>query len=157
MLDGEELACAPETGLDLVGDQKDPVLLGDLAKLAKEGDWGRDESALAEHRLDDDRRHALGGDGRFEKGLQRGERLLRAPAAVLVGERGLVDLRRVRSEVLLVRVDGAGEAEGEQRPAMEAAAEADDRLAAGRLAPARKSSRPAEGTTRTSRPGTRCA
>jgi len=31
MLDGKELARAPEPGLDLVGDQKDPVPLGQLA------------------------------------------------------------------------------------------------------------------------------
>src|SRR5260370_25333513 len=129
MLDGEELACAPETGLDLVGDQKDPVFLCDLAKLAEEGDGGRDEPALAEDRLDDDRRHALRRDGRLEKGFQRGERLLRAPASVFVWERRLVNLRGVRSEVLLVGIDGAGEAEGEQRTAVKAAAEADDGLA----------------------------
>src|SRR5437899_2852947 len=58
-----------------------------------------------------------------------GARLLGAPAAVLVWEWGLVDLRRVRPEVLLVRIDGAGEAEGEQRPAVKAAAEADDGFA----------------------------
>src|SRR5260370_11163826 len=116
MHDGDELACARETGVDLVGDQKDPVLLGDLAKLAKEGDWGRDEPALAEDRLNDDRRHALGGGGRFEKGFQRGEPFLRTPAAGLVGERALLAPRRGSSEVLLVRGDDAGEAAGEPRP-----------------------------------------
>src|SRR6266508_3870101 len=58
--------------------------------------------------------------------MQVGQRRVGVPAAVLIGEWGLVDLGRVRPEVLLVRLDAAGQAEGEQRAPVEGAAEADD-------------------------------
>ena len=61
MLDGEEPTGAAETRLDLVDDEKDAVLLGELAQPLQELSRRRHESALAEHRLDDDRGHALGG------------------------------------------------------------------------------------------------
>src|SRR5712691_6243234 len=104
MLDGKELAGAPEAGLDLVGDQQDPVPLGQLAQGAQEIERRRNEAALAEYGLDDDRGNSLGGDGRFEQLVECGERQLGAPAAVLIRKGRLVDLRGVRAEVLLVGV-----------------------------------------------------
>ena len=130
MLDGEELAGAAETGLDLVGDEHDSVAVAELTELAHEVDRRGDEAALAEDRLDDDRGHAVRGDLGLEEVAQVGKRRLGGPAPVGVRERRLVDLRRVRAEVLLVGVDAAGEAEGQQRAAVEAAPEADHGLAA---------------------------
>ena len=59
--DGEQLAGPPEAGLDLVGDEQDPVLAGDLAEARQEGRRRDDVAALAEDRLDDDRGHPARG------------------------------------------------------------------------------------------------
>ena len=61
VLDREQLAGPPEPGLDLVGDQQDPVLAGDLAEARQEGRRRDDVAALAEDRLDDDRRDTCSG------------------------------------------------------------------------------------------------
>src|SRR5207237_8557652 len=66
-------------------------------------------------------------DLRLAEVLQVGHRRLGGPSPIRVWEWRLVDLCRVGSEVLLVRLDAAGEAEGEERAAVEAAAEADHR------------------------------
>ena len=60
VLDREELAGAAEAGLDLVGDEHDAVLPGQLAQPAHEVERRRHKAAFAKHRLDDDRRHTLG-------------------------------------------------------------------------------------------------
>jgi hypothetical protein len=57
--DREQLPGAPEARLDLVGDQQDPVLPGDLAQARQEGRRRDDVATLAEHGLDDDRGHPL--------------------------------------------------------------------------------------------------
>ena len=57
----EEPAGAPETRLNLVGDENDSVLGGNASQLVQKVGRGRDEAAFAEHRFDDDRRHAVGG------------------------------------------------------------------------------------------------
>ena len=108
-----------------------PWRVGELAELSQEVGGGGDESALAQDRLDDHGRDTTRRDLRVEQALERCDGALGVPAAVLVWERRLVDLGRVGTEVLLVGADRPGEAEGEQRPAVEAAAEADHRRAAG--------------------------
>ena len=61
VLDREHLAGPPEPGLDLVGDEQDPVLAGDLAEARQEARRRDDVAALAEDRLDDDRRRPCPG------------------------------------------------------------------------------------------------
>ena len=57
---GEPLAEAPEAGDHLVGDERDPVLVGDLAQAGPVA-LGRHEGAAGVlDRLDDDHRHRLG-------------------------------------------------------------------------------------------------
>ena len=113
MLDAEELARAAETGLDLIRDEQDAVTVAELPQLAQEIERRRHEPALAQDRLDHDRGDAVGRDLRFEEVAEVGERRLRRPAAIRIGKGGLVDLRRVGAEILLVRLDAAGEAEGQ--------------------------------------------
>src|SRR2546430_341846 len=125
MLDGEELAGASEAGLDLVDDGEDAVFLGPRARAREELAGRGDEAALAQQGLDDDRGDAVGGTPRCEQVAQPRQRGRRVPAAVLVRKGRLVDLGGVRAEVLLVRLHGAGEAEREQRAAVERTAEAD--------------------------------
>ena len=98
MLDREELARARETALHLVADKHDAVLVADLAQTAHELGHGRDEPALALHRLEDDRGDVLGADERRERPLKGGERLLGRGPAVRVRERDAVDLGRERAE-----------------------------------------------------------
>ena len=66
----------PKPGLDLVGDEQDPVLAGDLAQPRQEARRRDDVAALAEDRLDDDRRDALRVDE-----LVEGQVELRLPVA----------------------------------------------------------------------------
>ena len=75
-LDREHLAGPPEAGLDLVGDEQDPVLAGDLAEARQEARRRDDVAALAEDRLDDDRRHPVRVDE-----LVEGQVELRLPVA----------------------------------------------------------------------------
>jgi hypothetical protein len=122
-------ARACEAGLHLVDDEDDPVLVADRAHAADELRRRDDETALALNRLEHDRGDVLGRDLRHERPLQRLQRFGGARPAVLVRERHTVDLRRERPEARLVRVRLRGEAEREQRPAVEAALEGDDRRA----------------------------
>ena len=134
MLDGEELARAAEAGLDLVDDQQHAVPVAEFSELAHEVQRRRNEATLTKDRLDDDRRDTLRRDLRLEEVLKVGHRRLGGPSPIRVWEWRLVDLCRVGSEVLLVRLDAAGEAEGEERAAVKAAAEADHRRPPGRRA-----------------------
>ncbi len=74
MLDGEERPGAAEAGLDLVGDQHDAVLVGDRPQRLHELDRCGNESAFAEHGLDDDCGDAIRRDRCFEEVLERVER-----------------------------------------------------------------------------------
>src|SRR3954451_4706306 len=62
MLDREHLARAAESRLDLVRDEHDAVLPGDLPEPWQEAGRGHDVAALTEHGLDDDPRDAVGVD-----------------------------------------------------------------------------------------------
>jgi hypothetical protein len=83
------------------------------------------EAALALDGLDHDRRDGLGRDLGHQGALERGERLDGVRAAVPLGERHAVDLRRERAEPGLVRVRLRGERERQERAAVEAALEGD--------------------------------
>src|SRR5258706_3854931 len=96
MLDGEELAGAPKSALDLVGDEEDSVASGELAQPAQKIGGRRDESALAQDRLDDHgggpfRRDLPGG-----KALERRNRSLRGSTAGLLRGLPLGELPRRR-------------------------------------------------------------
>jgi hypothetical protein len=74
-----------EAGLDLVGDEDDPVTVADRAQPLHVRARRGDEPSLAQLRLDDDRRHVLRRDVRLEEPLEPGERLGGVRSAVLVG------------------------------------------------------------------------
>ena len=82
MVDREQLAGPTEAGLDLVGDQEDAVLAGDLAEPGQERRRRDEVAALAEDRLDDDRRDVLGVDVLVERQVELG---LPVAGAALVG------------------------------------------------------------------------
>ena len=71
MLDREHPARAAEAGLHLVDDEHDAVLVADPADAGQELRRADDEAALSLNRLDDDRRHLLGGDMGDEGALER--------------------------------------------------------------------------------------
>src|SRR5205085_10117790 len=125
VLDGEHPAGAPEAGLYLVDDEEDPLAVADRTQPLHELRRGDDETALALHRLDDDRSDGLGGDLRRERALERLQRVARGDPAVLVRERDAVDLGREWPEPGLVGMRLRGEREREKRAAVESSLEAD--------------------------------
>ena len=142
VLDREHLAGPPEAGLDLVGDEQDPVLAGDLAEPRQEPRRRHDVAALAEDRLDDDRRDAVRVDELVERQVElglpvaragvRGVRAAGRPVAVRVG--GVVDGAGQRLEGAAVDVLGGRQRHRLGRPAVVAVAERHDRRPAGRHA-----------------------
>ena len=140
VLDGEHLAGPPEAGLDLVGDEQDPVLAGDLAEARQEPGRWHDVTALAEDRLDDDRGHPVGVDelveGQVELGLPVAGAGIgrvgatRRPIAIRVG--GVVDAAGQRLEMAPINVLRGGEGHRLARPAVIAVTEAEDDRPAGR-------------------------
>src|SRR5829696_2068204 len=102
MLDRPDRARSPASGLHLVGDVEDPVMLAELFQRAHEVGRHRDEAALALHGLEHHARHALRVDVLLEEELEPGERVLGGNAAKRVRRRRPVDLRRQRPEALLV-------------------------------------------------------
>ena len=108
----------PDAGLDLVGDEEDPVGAGDLAEARQEAGRRDDVAALAEDRLDDDRRHVLGVGQRVQRQVQlllpvAGAagvgRVGAAGGPVAVRERGAVHGAGERLEVAAVDVLGRRE------------------------------------------------
>ena len=112
---GEQPPGAPETGLHLVEDQQQAVLVAQLAQAAQEGRRRNAHAALALDRLDQD-----GGGLRPDGLLDRIE----------IAERDLVealDRGAEAFEILLV----AGRRDGRERAAVEGALEGDDAVALG--------------------------
>ena len=131
MLDAPELAGAAESGLDLVDDEHDAVVVAELAHAREELLRCDDEAAFTLDRFDHDRGDAVGGDLRHQRALERGERLRGARAAVVLSERDPVDLRCERAEAGLVRMCLRRQRQREQRASVEAALECDHRRALG--------------------------
>ena len=104
MLEGEHLPGPAEAGLHLVDDHHDAVLVADPADSCEELRRRDDESPFPLDGLDHDRRDRLRRDGRDQRALERGERLARRGASVVLRERQPVDLGRERAETGLVRV-----------------------------------------------------
>ena len=140
VLVGRPATRATEARLDLVEDEHDPVQVADLAQAAQIGRGRRDEAALAEDGLDDDRRHLARGDHVDEGLLEAGELALHeglevesATVAEVVGKGQPVDLggERATSD-LVARLRGQRHAH--HRPAVEGLRVAEDGLPPGGLA-----------------------
>ena len=136
VLDREQAAGAAEAALHLVGDHDDAVRVAQLANAPEEARRHRDEAGLALHRLDDHRGDRRRIDLRDERVLELPDAevdvLLLGHArrrAVEVRNRQPDDLRRERAEAALEQPVLAGQAQRQQRPAVIAALEADDRRA----------------------------
>jgi hypothetical protein len=110
----------PDAGLDLVGDEQDPVAVADLAEARHEAVLGDDVAALALDRLDDDC-----GDFRRRNELVE-EDLVEPLEALDRPERRVVDARQERPEVGVVLGLRGGQADRAVRPAVEGAQEGDD-------------------------------
>ena len=87
---------APRPGLDLVGDEQDPVAIADLAKALEEAVLRDDVAALALDRLHDDRRDLTGGHELVEEDLVEPAQVRHVP------ERGVIDARQQRAEAFVV-------------------------------------------------------
>src|SRR5204862_6153472 len=86
-----------------------------------------DKAPFSLNGLDHDRSDGLRRNLRDQRALERGERLVSARAAVRIRERHAADLWRERPAPRLVRMRLRGQADREERPAVEAALEADHR------------------------------
>ena len=118
--------------LDLVVHVEDPVLAAERLEAGRVVRGHRDEAALALHRLEHDARDRLRVDPHLEQQLERMDRLVRVDAPVRVRRGSAVDLRRERAEPLLVGDDLRGHRHRQERAAVEAVVEHDDRGPAGR-------------------------
>ena len=76
VLHREHAPRAAEAGLHLVGDEHDPMPVADRAQSVDEGGRRRHEPALAQLRLEHDRRHMLGRYVGLQHPLELRERLL---------------------------------------------------------------------------------
>ena len=133
--DREDLAGAGEARLDLVGDQQDPVLPGDLPEPRQEPGRRDEVAALADDRLHDDRGHLVREDELVEQQVQlrlpvagavrRVVRPAGRPVAVRVG--GVVDGSRQRLEGAPVHVLRRRQRHRLGGAAVERVAERDDR------------------------------
>ena len=79
---GEHLAGSADSGLDLVEDEEDAVLVAELAEAGEEAGRGDDVAAFALDGLDEDGGEFIGGQGGFEEGAD----------AVEVSVDGVLDL-----------------------------------------------------------------
>src|ERR1700675_3573816 len=96
MLDRPHLAGPTGPGLNLVGDQKDPVLVADPAQALQEAVLRDDIAALALDRLDDDRGDLIGRGELVEQDLVEPAQVVDAPI------RRMEDARQEGSEASVV-------------------------------------------------------
>ena len=136
----EQLTRTPEPGLDLVGDEEDPVLAGDLAEARQEPRRRDDVAALTDDRLDDDRRDLVRVDELVEQQVEpllpvagaRPWRVRSAGGPIAVRVVGVVDAAGERFEGAAVDVLRRGQGHCLAGPAVEPVAECDDRRSARR-------------------------
>ncbi len=107
---GEEFPGAPDAGLDLVEDEKEPVLVAELPQRAQAARRDRADAALALDRFDHDGR-----------GLGRDRRLQR----LVVVEGDLIEALDLGAEALEIFLLAAGR-DGRERASVERALEGDD-------------------------------
>ena len=113
------LPVRPAPGLDLVGDEQDPVRVADPPQALEEAVLGHDVAALALDRLDDDRRDLVGRRELVEEDLVE-------PAQVLdAAERGVEDAGQQRAEPGVVLGLRRGQRDRAVGPAVERAEERD--------------------------------
>ncbi len=98
---GKQLAGAPDAGLDLVEDQQQAVLVAQLPERPHEFPGCQPQTALALHRLDEDRSRCI-GDCRLQ--------------GVEVAERHLVEAADLRPEAFQVLCLTAGRDRGQRAP-----------------------------------------
>ncbi len=126
VLDRPDRPGAADSGLHLVVDVEDAVLVAEL--LQAPGEVGRhdDEPALALHGLEDDAGDRLRVDVALEEVAERVDRVVGGDAAVRVGSGRAIDLGRERAEASLVGHDLARHGHREQAPPVECPVEDDD-------------------------------
>src|SRR5712691_280324 len=105
VLDRPHRAGPADTGLDLVVDEEDPVLLADLLQPLREVFGHLDEATLALHGRQHEAGDRGGVDVLLEQQLEPADRVVRRDTAVRVRRRRAIDLARERTEALLVRDD----------------------------------------------------
>jgi hypothetical protein len=103
VLASEEPAGPAEARLNLVHDENDSVLRRNASQLVQKDGGCRQETAFAEDRFDDHRRHTIGGDDAVKDLGEGSQCILGRYAVAKAWKRRVVDLAAKRPEVLLVR------------------------------------------------------
>src|SRR5271167_1702998 len=111
MLNRKHLPGATDSGLHFVGDEDNPVLFADLFHHWEKFFWWYNESALAQHRFGNHRRHRIRRYHAFERVLQmtRAAHIARwigevVRAAVTIRVRNPVDVAGKWRKACLIRI-----------------------------------------------------
>ena len=128
ILNGIEFSRPSDTALNLIGDEENPVLVGDLPEHGDETGGGDSETTLALNGLNEEGGDRFGVDQVAEGSL---EILDPNGRLVLCGVGHPVDVRGVRAEFILVGGGLVGQGHGQQGPPVEGVLEANDACAPG--------------------------
>ena len=131
LLDRPHRAGTSATGLYLVVNVDDPVLVADPAQRWHELGGHRDETTLALHRLEHDARDRVRRDVLLEEEVEARERILGRDAAVWVRRSRAVDVRCERAQAVLVD-ELRRHGHRQRRASVECAVEDDDARSSGR-------------------------
>ncbi len=101
------------------------MLLGNAAQRLHKRRTGRQEAAVALHRFDNDRRHALRRDLHGEKLIQRLQAVYFRYAVQRIRKRQAIDIRRERAKILLIGLAHTGQGHAQQRTPVKGAVESD--------------------------------
>ena len=130
MLACNQFARAGNTGLHLISDHHDAIVITKLADGFDQIFRGGIEAAFALHGFKDDRGHA----GRVQIGLEQlgdaRHRILGRNAVNFLREGDVIDVGHHRAEALLVGINLAGQRHAQEGAAMEGPAKGDDGIAA---------------------------
>ena len=140
MLHREHLAGPAEARLNLVRDQQDPVLPGDLTQAGQEAGWWHDVATFPDDGLDDDGSHVFRIDELVEGQIElllpiaraRFGRMRAARRSVAVRVGRVIDAPRQGLEVAAVDILGGRQRHGLRRAAVEAVAKSQDDRPTGR-------------------------
>ena len=127
-----EVHGAASAGLQFVGNRQDAMLVAQCAQALHQPGGDDVKAAFALHGLDDDGGQTGRLDLVLEDGFNRRHGVVDRYAAQGVGEDRVEHFAGKRSKTGLVGHDFAGQAHGQQRAAMEAAAKGDHARASGK-------------------------
>src|SRR5581483_1148454 len=134
MLYREHPSRAPETALDLIGNEQDAVAVAEGAKFAKKFEGRHVEAAFSLHGFDDHGGDTVRGDRRMKQLVDRAKRVADPHTPKFVGKRNVIDIRRKRTETGLVWIDLSGQGQRHHRAPVKSTPKREHRRTSGRVA-----------------------